>query len=472
MLKSKIPEHYKAIVRDSLGLLLADLIYRSSNILTIWLIAHYLGPTNTGIYTLASAFRSTLQILTLAGTGYLIIRELSVNQIDAQKYLLNFAGIRLILSLFSWLLLCCAILFLPYPRIVFILVGLELFSETIREITRSSFIAQQRILPYALIASFTGLARIIACWGALFTGKGLIVVAAFVAFVSWIGNWLGFLKLLSSFRISLPSISFTIMKTQILASMPFISINVLLVIYAQSNVYLLSLLSTLEDIAFYSIADSIVASSSLLTQVYLSVAIPTFSKMRSLNKQFVGIYARSLLILSGLAFPIAASVSFQAVNIAFLWGVQFRDASRVISLLIWSLAISWLNAPNSGIMIATGYEKISARFLALALGVNLFAGLILIPFRGAVGAAIARLMAELIFGVMHWSFVHRKVSQTPISILGLPLIALIAMGLTRIVFGLLLNTWAAMGISFLIYTTILLLGVFSSRRYQCLLTSS
>ncbi len=472
MLKSKIPEHYKAIARDSIGLLLADLIYRSSNILTIWLIAHYLGPTTTGIYTLASTFRLTLQILTLAGTGYLIVRELSVNQIDAQKYLLNFTGVRLILSLFSWLLLCCAISFLPYPKIVFILVGLELFPEAIREITRSSFIAQQRILSYALIASFTGLARIIACWGTLFIGQGLIVVAASVTFVSWIGNWFCLLKLPFSFRNLWPSISFTIMKAQILASVPFLSINVLLVIYAQSNVYLLSLLSTLEDIAFYSISDSIVASSSLLTQVYLSVAIPTFSKMRFLNKRLEVTYARSLLILSGLAFPIAASVSFQAINIASLWGLQFQDASRVIGLLIWSLAISWLNAPNSGVMIATGYERISARFLALALGVNLVAGLILIPFRGAVGAAIARLMAELVFVVMHWLFVHRKVSRTPIGILSLPLIALIAMGLTRSVFGLLLNTWVALGISLLIYITILLLGLFFSRRYQCLLTSS
>lgn len=472
MLKIEIPEHYKAIARDSFGLLLADLIYRSSNILTIWLIAHYLGPTITGIYTLASTFRSTLQILTLAGTGYLIIRELSVNQIDAQKYLLNFAVIRVSLSLFSWLLLCGAISFLPYPRIVFILVGLELFPETIRELTRSSFIARQRILPYALIASFTGLARIVACWGTLFAGKGLIVVAASVTFVSWIGSWLGFLILLSSFRSSWPSISFTIMKTQMLASLPFLSINILLVIYAQSNVYLLSLLSTLEDIAFYSIADSIVASSSLLTQVYLSVAIPTFSKKHSLSQRLEVTYARSLLILSSLAFPIATSVSFQSINIASLWGIQFKDASRVIGLLIWSLVISWLNAPNSGIMIATGHERISARFLVLALGVNLFAGLILIPFRGAVGAAIARLMAELGFGVMHWLFVHRKVLQAPMRILILPLIALIAMGLTRAVFGLFLNSWAAMGISLFIYTTVLLLGLLFSRRYQCLFTSS
>ncbi len=472
MLKNRIPEHYRVIARDSLGLLLADLIYRSSHIVIVWLIARYLGPTITGIYTLASTFRSTLQILTLAGTGYLIIRELSVSQIDAQKYLLNFTGVRLGLSLFSWLLLCCVVSLLPYPKIVFILVGLELFPESIREITRSSFIAQHRILPYALIASFTGLARIIACGGTLFTGKDLIGVAASVTFVSWIGSLLGFLKLFSSFRSSWPNISFTIMKTQILASVPFLIINVLLVIYAQSNVYLLSLLSTLEDIAFYSIADSIVASSSLLTQVYLSVAIPTFSKVYSLNKRLERTHARSLLILSGLAFPITTSVSFQAVNIASLWGIQFQNASRVIGLLIWSLAISWLNAPTSGIMIATGHERISARFLALVLGVNLVASLVLIPFRGAVGAAIARLMSELAFGVMQWLFVHRKVSRIPMSILSLPLIALIAMGLTRSVFGLLLNTWGALGISLLVYVTILLFGLFFSKRYQCLLASS
>lgn len=469
MLKVQIPKRYKVIARDSIGLLSADLLYRLSNVVTIWFIAHYLGPVSTGIYSLGSTFRLTLQTATLAGTGYLIIRELSRGQTDAPKYLLNFASMRLGLSLGSWLFLCVMALFLDLPysgaELVISILGLELVPESIREVTRSGFIAQQRISPYAIIASSTGIMRVIACWGVLATGGSLLKVAASVIFVSWLGNCLGFLKLLSGPPGSrIRALSLMTMKTQFWASVPFLSINVLLVIYAHSNVYLLSLFSTIEELAFYSIADSIVASSSLLTQVYLSLAIPAFSRLyRADDERLKVIHSCSLLVLSGLAFPIATAVSFQAIDVAGLWGEQFRRSALVIGLLIWSLVISWLNAPNSSLIIATGYERISARFLALALGVNLVAGFILIPYIGAVGAAIARLMAELVFGSLHWLFVHKRVSRTPISVITLPVLAVIVMGAARFLLGLVFRTWEALCISLFLYGIVFLLGLFFSR---------
>ncbi|MGB9879973.1 MAG: polysaccharide biosynthesis C-terminal domain-containing protein, partial [Anaerolineae bacterium] len=231
------------------------------------------------------------------------------------------------------------------------------------------------------------------------------------------------------------------------------------------NVYLLSFLSTMEELAFYSIADSIVASSSLLTQVYLSLAIPAFSRLHSANNERLkAMHSRSLLILSSLALPIAIIVSFQATTVSALWGERFRGAAPVIGLLIWSLVISWLNATNSGVMIATGHERVSARFLALALGINLFAGFILIPSGGAIGATVARLTAELAFVSAQWLFVCKNVSKTPIGVLTSPAMAAIVMGLTRFLLGRAILTWEALCISLFMYAIVLVLGLFFSRR--------
>lgn len=469
MLKIKIPGRYKMIARDSIGLLFADLIYRFSNVAIVWLIAHYLGPTSTGIYTLGSTFRATLQIATLAGTGYLIVRELSRGQAVPQEYLLNFMGMRLGLSLGCWLVLPLVRSFFSSldsrADLIISVLGLELVPESIREIVRSSFIAQRRVSLYAIIASFTGLARIAACWGILGVGGSLLEAVVFVTFVSWVGNWLGFLKLFSAFHSSWTKmLSFATMKTQFLASIPFLTINTLLTMYAQSSVYLLSLLSTMEELAFYSISDSIVASSSLVTQVYLSLAIPAFSRLNAGDERFKAMYSRSLLVLTSLAFPIAAVTSFQANVVASLWGEQFRSAAPVVSLLIWSLVISWLNAPNSAIMIAAGKERISARFLALALCINLFAGFILIPSRGAIGATVARLTAELAFVSAQWLFVRKKVSKAPIGVLAFPVMAVIVMGFTRFLLDRAIRTWEAVCVSLIMYAIVLLLGLFFSRR--------
>mgnify|MGYP000496809296 CR=1 FL=1 len=465
MLNGRALENLKAIAKDSLSLLFADLIYRLSNVTLLWLIALYLGPASAGIYTLGSTLRTTFQLMTLAGTGYLIIREISQGSVDARKYLTSFTLIRVVLSIGGWLLLWGTIKFVkissyPGARLILLLMGLELLPESIREIYRSYFIAQRYIALYALIAVATGFSRLAVSGWLIVKGKALIDVVGTSTLITWGGNWLGFLTLLHTLNggdSKTKAHLFSIMWKQFIAALPFVSINILLVIYSQSNVYLLSTFNVIDEVGVYGVADSIVAASSLFTQVYLSLSIPLFSKWYKDNRQqFELVYHRSMKVLSSLAFPIALVLAFQADTIAAIFGRKFQSASPVISLLIWSLAISWLNAPNSCVMIAIGYESISARFLALALSINLLAGLLLIPIKGAMGAALARVIAETVFWIVHWCFVYRNVVKVPVNIIGQPLIALIAMGFTMFLLShKAVGAWVATTVSILVYGAVM-----------------
>jgi len=460
--------NFSIIAKDSLGLLSADLMYRLSTVVLVWLIARYLGPASTGIYTLGSAFRATFQLMTFAGTGYLIIREISRGSVNARKYLTNFTLIRVVLSLGSWLLLWVTIKFVKMPsypeaRSIILLMGLELIPESIREIYRSYFIAQRYIMLYTLIAIATGFSRLALGGWLLMKGKALVDVVGTGMLITWVGNWLGFIILLRALNgkeLKIDTPLFSMMWKQFGAALPFMIINVLLVAYAQSNVYLLSVLNVIDEVGFYGIANSIVAASSLFTQVYLSLYMPIFAKLYKVNKQqFELIYRYSMRVLSSLALPIALVLALQADTLAAIFGRKFQSASSVISLLIWSLAISWLNAPNSCVMMAIGYESISAKFLALALSINLVAGLLLIPIKGAIGAALARIIAEGVFWIVHWCFVRRNVAHVPVNIIGQPLIALIAMGFTMLLLShKAVKTWVAIIVSILVYVGVVWFG--------------
>jgi len=406
--------------------------------------------------------------MTLAGTGYLIIRELSQGSVGARKYLISFALMRAMLSLGSWLLLWGAIGFVEMPfypevRLIILLMGLELLPESVREINRSFFIAQRYITLYALIAVATGFSRLAIGGWLLLKGEALIRVVSTSVLITWGGNGLGLVALLlalkgKELKSNVPL--FSTMREQFVAALPFVAINVLIVVYAQSNVYLLSLLSTINEVGFYGVADSIVSASSLFTQVYLSLSIPLFSKLYITNRQqFELIYRRSVIVLSSLAFPVALVIVFQANTLAAMFGEKFHSSSPVIGLLIWSLVISWLNAPNSCVMMAIGYESVSARFLTLALIINLVVGALLVPFKGAAGAALARIVAEMVFWGVHWCFVRRNVAQVPVNIMVQPLIALIAMGFTMFLLSnIAMEAWKATIISILVYVAFIRFG--------------
>lgn len=461
MLNKRTLKNIRVIAEESFSLLVADLVYRASNVLLVWLIARYLGPASIGIYTLGSTLRSTFQLMTLSGTGYLIIRELSRGSINVRKYMLSFTLMRSILSLLGWLLLWVLIGFLKPPyypegKFVILLMGLELFPEGVREICRAYFIAQRYIALYTLIAVTTGFSRLIMGGWLLLRGENLIEVVGANILLTWAGNGLGFITLLISLKRSQLEADipiFSTMRKQFTMGLPFVAINILLVAYAQANVYLLSAFSTIEEVGFYGVADSIVTASSLFTQVYLSLLLPIFAQLYKINKQrFELIYHSSLRVLSGIAFPIALIIAFQADTLATIFGWKFQRVSTVISLLIWSLVISWLNTPNSCVMIAIGYEKVSARFLFLALIINLVSGLLLIPGKGAIGAALARIIAEAVFWIVHWRFVRKNVVQVPVHVIGQPLIALIAMGFTMFILsGRSIMSWVAVFVGILVY---------------------
>ncbi len=464
---------FAVIAKESLALFIADLVYRAANVVVVWLIARQLGPRDTGLYIFGNGFRMVFQLIAFSGTGYLLIRELSQRERDNQSYFNTFTLMRCGLSVLAWLLLGLAVRFTGLISLdavaVILVMGIEILPESIREIARARCIAQQQTLPYALVASIFGGARVVVGWWILREGRGLLGIVASGVLISLVGNTLLLLIIHSIQRNNFHGrISFKLMKEQFLASFPLWIINVLLVVYSQLNVFLLAFLRGKEEVGFYGTPDSIVAASSLFTQVYMSIALPHFAQLHISNQQhkLQILYNKSLLILLSTALPIALGITLQAEAITSFWGEQFLTAPPVIGVLIWSVVLSWLNAPNSCVMLATRNEAISARYLVVSLLTNILAGLFLIPRHGALGAAFARIIAEVAFDILHLIFVYKNIVRISLRVLVGPIIAALAMGLTGSLLQTVIAPLMAATLSYTVYAVVLFsLNVSAVRSY-------
>ena len=96
-------------------------------------------------------------------------------------------------------------------------------------------------------------------------------------------------------------------------------------------------------------------------------------------------------ILAGVFFTIFGRVVIYIVN-----GKAFLAAVPVLWVLIWSRMFSLMGTTRSIWMLCEGMEKYIKYFVALGAFINVVLNWMLIPILGAVGAAIATLVTEVL----------------------------------------------------------------------------
>jgi O-antigen/teichoic acid export membrane protein len=344
--------------------------------------------------------------------------------------------------------------------LMMLIMVIGILPESIRETMRAGFVGQGKITPYAGIATVTGVSRIIVGGGGIFQGWGIETIAFLVVVSDLITNLSGFLILLagSSYE-SRRGLHLSIMYQQLRASLPFLAIYTLLVIDGQANVFLLAFFKDESQVGLYGVANTIVIAFTLITQVYLSIALPILTRLYSSDHTRLRLsHSFALWVFMSAALPIALMITFQARDVSALFGRQFESETPVIGVLIWAMVFSWLNAPNSCIMLAAHQESVSAKYLLISLVVGFVLGLVFVPLLGAYGAALGRVGAGFLFWFMHSRFVHQNLVRIPIRFLTGSLLAVLAMAVVACSLGAIIDFWSALLVSLIVYVTILFIG--------------
>lgn len=136
--------------------------------------------------------------------------------------------------------------------------------------------------------------------------------------------------------------------------------------------------------------------------------------------------AMRALTAAGPAMALALG-GFAGLLLQVLYGEEFSAAAPILVLLAWSAAANWLYAPLGVALQARGKERWWLRSLAGAFVLNAAANFWAIPRWGAVGAAAATLLSEVVLLGMGAVLVRRelgmRLSRRP---------ALVALGATAV----------------------------------------
>lgn len=224
----------------------------------------------------------------------------------------------------------------------------------------------------------------------------------------------GILLVIIYFKIGGQKFSFSksTAKEMLNRSKYYIIASMLVVVFQNVGVILLSNLSGYDETGYYT---SALTSAAVLQFVYTAIMdsyrplILTAKKEETekYEKTVSGLYG--IIVYTSLAQSIVFAV-FSKLIISVLYGADFMSAVPVLRILVWFCPFSFMGTVRNIWLLAEEKQKELWKINLFGVIVNTVSNAILIPFAGACGAAIAAFITQFLMNFV-LGFVYKPIRK-------------------------------------------------------------
>ena len=192
---------------------------------------------------------------------------------------------------------------------------------------------------------------------------------------------------------------------------------VMLQLYWSMDQVLLGLLTNKAEVAQYAVAAKLPVVLSGFIQIWVSAVYPHASKLfkrdpDALRRQLGSFTSISVVV----ALPLAAGSAILGTPIiTALFGPAYSQAGTTFAILMAASAIVVVAINFTSLAMAVDQERTFALAVTIAAVINVLLNLLLIPFYGAVGAAIATVVAESLVFVICARRVVARIGRPPLA---------------------------------------------------------
>ena len=374
-------------------------------------LARVLGPEQYGIFASATALGGILAFFIQFGLPPLLAREVSADPYEGPKSTIKFLLLEVLNSL------PVLILLLPLAQIlgfkgtgitVCYLVVLAEICRSAKQTLRSVFRGIGKFRDETVSVAIERLFVAIIAGTVLFWSQDLVWVVVVLVIVRQL-DILGLIYYLNrQTQIWSPINLKSLLKTLQMAY-PFALSGVLWVLYYQIDVLMLKVLAPTEEAGFYSASYRIIEIFSALPRVIFLVTFTRFARCHAKTpERLPDEVNKSVILLLVVVLPFIATAGFcQTTLVNMIYGQAFSPAVNSLAILLPSLGIKMFATLIEYFLQATGREKSLPPLLLCTVLVNIIANAILIPMLGAVGAAVATLLSEIILAIFGLSLMIR-----------------------------------------------------------------
>ncbi len=437
---------------NSAFLLGSQILIKLSSFVIVILLARYLKVSDFGIYSLALAVTSMLDIPAELGLDQLSIREIARDRRNIGRFIANAAMIKIVLSSLI-LAVTAAVLFSSTTggtgRSIFLLFTLTILPTGIFHTLLVVFMGIERMAAVAAGNIAFELIRLLLILGVLLGGHGLVALAwaYLAAYVLSIVLVYVLVRLRVGRVWARPNIR--LMLSMARSSLPFMFYTLFFLIYFKIDFIMLAAMKGENAVGTYAVAYRLMESLMFVPAAFTGAVFPSLSRLSASGRAPVlAASRRTLRYMVMLGTPIGFGTTILAPRIIpFLFGDAYLDSVLLLQIIIWSIVMVFINGICPVALNSFDRQLISVLVTGAGIVVNVGANIILIPPLGAVGTSISTVATEsvttllfLYFFRRHigslgvFSFLYRPVAASLVMVLalellrGLPLAVLIVMG--------------------------------------------
>ncbi|MDP2860944.1 MAG: flippase [bacterium] len=403
---------FSLIAKNTFYQIAGKIVSAGCGVLTIAILARYLGPSGLGDYITVTAY--VLLFANLADWGLSIIasREAIKNKKDEETIFGNIVVIRLLLTVFALLTAVLLSFVAGYSSTVKTGIAVSGFALVFISIKTSAgmiFLAKEKLGLNAVSEAITGITTLLGTGFLIFLRAPLVLILAVFPTAYFFAAVFAVLsaKTLVSFNFKFDR---QISKTIIKESLPMGALLLLSTIYTRIDIQLLNLLplpagqSPSAATGYYGLAYKfndllVIFAAYLMNAVFpsLTLALEKLKNGASFQgkKDLFILFRKIGLILAVTGISMAVIISFFApIIIGLIAGDKFSPAIFSLRILIWATAISYLNHLTGYFLVAAGKQKMSVVIAFFCLFFNIVANLYAIPRWSFLGAAFITVMTE------------------------------------------------------------------------------
>lgn len=367
------------------------------------LVARYLGVEMTGAYTFALSLTTLCAIVSDFGVTPYITRLISSGQGNARllgatifaKFLLIIAAVCLVMGIGMWSSYEIVILqLLPFAVMVMVLDAMQVFLYGI--------LRGLQVLKYESIGMMSGqvVSLVFGVFGLMmgFQAVWLIVGLSLGSLLQVILSWT-----IVARKAVFESIAFPTMvelKSVIVGSFSFGLAGVFSRGYSQIDLVLLQHFTTLAAVGVYAVASKIVFALQFVPIALSASLFPALAKVTQDTAETQRLLKGGFQYLMMICIPLSLYlVIFSQPILLTAFGDRYGDAVLPLQILAVSLLFGFLDYPLGAYLNGSGKAHLQTISMGITLVVNVGANLLLIPRFGALGAALAALLAQgVLFG--------------------------------------------------------------------------
>jgi O-antigen/teichoic acid export membrane protein len=284
------------------------------------------------------------------------------------------------------------------PKLQILLMGMfAIFMSGFVNTAESLFIASKNFFFSALLTFINRAVFILL--GFVFLEMGYSVIAVMAGYIAGVALESALRTWVAWRRISALSFKFTFRQfwRMVLAVIPFMVGGTAAIVTIYVSVIVLGLLKDDATVGVYSAAFSLYVPLMWVPVILAKTLFPVMTeryigdpdRARMLSWQWY-----RLLALAGI--PLAIMVTLLAIPVLSYFPSGYAESSKILMILVWSVPFSLVAVVEINVLQITDRERIAARALILMALVTTVLCLVLIPFFGAVGAAVAVLSGTII----------------------------------------------------------------------------